>query len=88
MEGQQAVGLALSEATFAAELAVDLESMSLQESGLYIQVLEEGRGPGGRTGRRSGSGLHGVAVGRIEVGLQLSITSPRRRLPWSSAARN
>lgn len=50
MENQQAVGLAPSEVPFAAELAVDLESMSLQESGLYIQVLEEGEGPAAAPG--------------------------------------
>jgi len=50
VENQQAVGLAPSEVTFAAELAVDLESMSLQESGLYIQVLKEGEGPAAAPG--------------------------------------
>ena len=50
MEDQQAVGLAPSEVSFAAELAVDLESMSLQESGLYIQVLDEGEGPAAAPG--------------------------------------
>jgi FKBP-type peptidyl-prolyl cis-trans isomerase len=30
---------------FAADLAVDLDAMSLQQSGLYIQVLKEGEGP-------------------------------------------
>jgi FKBP-type peptidyl-prolyl cis-trans isomerase FkpA len=50
IENPQAVGLAPSDVTFAAELAVDLESMSLQESGLYIQVLEEGDGPAAAPG--------------------------------------
>lgn len=44
-ETQEALGLTPSEVTFAEVLEVDLESMTLQESGLYIQVLEKGEGP-------------------------------------------
>ena len=52
----EAVGLTPSEVTFAEGLAVDLESMSLQESGLYIQVLEEGEGPEAAPGDQMGVG--------------------------------
>ena len=45
LQTQEAVGLAPTEVAFAEELAVDLDAMSLQESGLYIQVLREGEGP-------------------------------------------
>ncbi len=38
--------------SFASELGVDLAKMELQESGLYIQVLKEGRGPQAARGDR------------------------------------
>jgi FKBP-type peptidyl-prolyl cis-trans isomerase len=41
---QQTDGYAPTDVTYAAALAVDLESMSQQESGLYVQVLWEGEG--------------------------------------------
>lgn len=39
---------------FASELAVDLDAMERQESGLYIQVLREGEGPPAVAGDRMG----------------------------------
>jgi len=45
VQAQEDVGPAPTEVAFAEELAVDLEAMSLQESGLYILVLQEGEGP-------------------------------------------
>ncbi len=44
----------LTEVEFASTLGVNLESMSLQESGLYIQVLREGEGPRAVPGDRMG----------------------------------
>ncbi len=41
----QTTRLAPDEVTYAPELGVDLEAMTLRESGLYVQVLEEGEGP-------------------------------------------
>jgi FKBP-type peptidyl-prolyl cis-trans isomerase len=41
----QETGRAPTDVKFASQLAVDLQAMSLQESGLYIQVLREGEGP-------------------------------------------
>lgn len=40
------------ELTFAPELGVDLDQMEFQESGLYISVLKEGRGPETASGDR------------------------------------
>lgn len=51
---EQTDGNAPTNVTYAAALAVDLEAMSLQESGLYIQVLREGEGPEAAPGDRMG----------------------------------
>jgi len=50
----QSDGYAPTDVTYAAALGVDLEAMSLQESGLYIQVLREGEGPQAVPGDRMG----------------------------------
>ncbi|MGB5303111.1 MAG: hypothetical protein WBP17_08185, partial [Gemmatimonadota bacterium] len=50
----QSDGYAPADMTYAADLGVDLEAMSLQESGLYIQVLREGQGPQAVPGDRMG----------------------------------
>ena len=42
---RQTTRLAPDEVTYAPELGVDLEAMTLRESGLYVQVLEDGEGP-------------------------------------------
>jgi len=42
------------EITFAPELEVDLDQMDLHESGLYVQVLEDGSGPPAGTGDQMG----------------------------------
>ncbi len=47
-------GTALDDVDFAADLTVDLESMSLQKSGLYVQVLRAGEGPKAAPGDRMG----------------------------------
>lgn len=47
-EGEQMASAPITdprEIPFAEELQVDLDAMDLQESGLYIQVLQEGEGP-------------------------------------------
>ena len=54
VESPQEAGLSPTDVTFAEELAVDFESMDLQESGLYIQVLQEGEGPQAAPGDRMG----------------------------------
>jgi peptidylprolyl isomerase len=45
VKSPQETGRTPTDVTFAPALGVDLEAMSLQESGLYIQVLREGEGP-------------------------------------------
>lgn len=50
----QSDGYAPTDVTYAEALGVDLEAMSLQESGLYIQVLREGEGPQAVPGDRMG----------------------------------
>ena len=47
-------GYAPTDMAYAPDLGVDLEAMSLQESGLYIQVLREGQGPQAVRGDRMG----------------------------------
>ncbi len=53
-ETPAADGYAPENVAYAAELGVDLEAMSLQESGLYVQVLEEGEGPQAAAGDAMG----------------------------------
>ena len=50
----QSDGNAPTDVAYAPALGVDLEAMSLQESGLYIQVLREGEGPRAVPGDRMG----------------------------------
>lgn len=50
----QTDGYAPTDVTFAPDLAVDLDAMSLQESGLYVQVLREGEGPQAVAGDQMG----------------------------------
>lgn len=47
-------GYAPTDIAYAEALAVDLESMSQQESGLYVQVLQEGEGPQAAPGDQMG----------------------------------
>lgn len=50
----QQTGTAPTDVTFAPELGVDLDAMSLRESGLYVQVLREGEGPQAVAGDQMG----------------------------------
>ena len=50
----QSDGYAPTDVTYAPGLGVDLEAMSLQESGLYILALREGEGPQAVPGDRMG----------------------------------
>jgi FKBP-type peptidyl-prolyl cis-trans isomerase len=50
----QTDGYAPTDVTFAPDLAVDLDAMSVQESGLYVQVLREGEGPQAVAGDQMG----------------------------------
>lgn len=54
VQTQEADEFAPTAVAFAEELAVDLEAMSLQESGLYILILREGEGPEAAPGDEMG----------------------------------